>query len=185
MKIFEFGQIIPDLQIDGKDAPYPVIDERVARASAGVLFVGAGIAFAQAFLVNNRTYLSYFILLFFVEFAIRVLVNPRLAPIYVIGKLLTRNQKPEWVGAVQKRFAWSLGLGMAITMIVLTWVAAYTGIWTRILCLVCLTLLWLETSCGICVGCKIYYGLIHMGILRQPDIAPACPGGVCAIRKKS
>jgi hypothetical protein len=184
MKLFEFGQTIPSLHIDGVAAPYPVINERVARASAGMLFVGAFFSFMQALYVNDRSYLSFFVLLFLLEFAIRVIVNPRLAPVYAVAEFVVRPQKPEWVGAIQKRFAWSLGLGMAGVMTLLVWVIGYQGSVTFWMCIVCLGLLWLESACGICVGCKIYHGLIRVGVIARPVVAPACPGGVCSVKKR-
>ncbi len=181
MQVFEFGQRIPQLTINGEEAPYAVVNERVARASAGILLSGAAIAFAEALLANNRAFLRTFIVAFLVEFAIRVLVNPRLAPVYALGGFLVGNQTPEWVGAIQKRFAWSLGLTMATVMVFLTFAMDYAGIWTRVICIICLLLLWLETACGICVGCKIFHGLIRIGAIPKPEVAPACPGNVCSI----
>lgn len=45
------------------------------------------------------------ILAFTVEFGIRMLVNPQFAPFMIIGRLITRNQEVEYVGATQKRIA--------------------------------------------------------------------------------
>ena len=34
----EIGDIIPNLTINGDDAPYPVLNERSIRAAAGIMF---------------------------------------------------------------------------------------------------------------------------------------------------
>ena len=183
-KIFEFGEIIPGLKIHGKDAPYSVLNERSVRAGAGILFVFAIISFFFAYLAQEYTLLSIFVITFAVEMAIRIFVNPKFAPIAALADFIVRKQKPDYVGAIQKKFAWSLGLGMAITMIFVVIIFQIRGTLPFSFCMVCLSLLWLETSCGICVGCKIYGGLQHIGWIKKPEVAPACPGGACAIPLK-
>jgi len=183
MKLIQFGKIIPDLEIDGESAPYPVLNERDARAAAGIMLVIGSFAFVQAFLLRDFSWITAIIILFTLEFAIR-LANPSLAPFYALGSLLVKNQRPEWSGAAQKRFAWSLGLLMASTMVVLVFGFGIWGLPNLIICLVCLSLLWMESALGVCVGCKMYYGLMRLGLVKKPDVMPACPGGVCAIPKK-
>lgn len=51
------------------------------------------------------------------------------------------------------------------------------------LCGICLVFMWLESAAGICVGCTIYSWLVKRGVISKPDYAPACPGGVCAVKK--
>jgi len=184
MKLLQFGTIIPGLKIHGKDAPYPVLNERDARAGAGIMLVLGILAFVNALLLANFTYLYVFVVLFALEFAIRVLVNPNLAPFYALGRLMVRKQIPEYTGAAQKRFAWSLGLGLAVIMMIVVYGFNMIGIVPFTICSICLALLWLESSFGICVGCKMYYGLMSLGVIKQPDVMPACPGGVCSIPTK-
>lgn len=185
IKFIQFGKIIPHLEIDGKPAPYPVLNERDARSTAGIMLILGIFAFIQAFIYRRFEWINIFVILFFVEFLIRILINPLFAPLYAVGSLLVSNQRPEWVGAAQKRFAWLLGAFMAFTMIILIFVFSIRGPINAIICLICLTLMWLESSLGLCVGCKIYAGLIKLGVIKQPEIMPACPGGVCDISKKN
>jgi hypothetical protein len=182
-KIIQFGKVIPGLEIDGKPAPYPVLNERDARAAAGIMLILGILAFVQAFIYRRFEWINVFVILFFLEFLIRIAVNPSFAPFYAWGSLFVSNQRPEWVGAAQKRFAWLLGALMAVAMIVLIYVFNVRGPVNAIICMICLTLMWLETSLGICVGCKIYAGLIKLGLIKKPDVMPACPGGVCSIDK--
>lgn len=91
---------------------------------------------------------------------------------------MVRKQKPEYVGAPQKRFAWALGLAIAAFMSV--WVIGLNlaGPVAILGCLTCIFLLFLETAFGICVGCKIY------GAIR-PDTVMLCPGGACEIGERA
>ncbi len=180
-KIFQFGEIIPGLKIDGEDAPYPVINDRSVRAGAGIMLMMGLFAFTNALLLRNLLYLKIVVVIFALEFAIRVLINPKLAPINIIADWIVSNQRPEWVGSVQKRFAWSLGLVLATSMIFIVFLFQIRGAVPFSVCIFCLTLMWFETSFGICIGCKIYNGLIKAGIIK-PKVKQACPGGVCSLK---
>ena len=178
---FEFGQTIPGLKIRGKEANYPVMDERSVRAGAGIMLMLAVFAFSHAFLTKNFAYLNIFVLLFFTEFLIRVAINPDYAPIYILGRYLVRKQEPEWVGAIQKRFAWTLGLIMAGSMIIIVPILQIRGALPLSICSICIFLLWAESTLGICVGCKIYTALIKHKII-NPKVRAACPGGACELK---
>ncbi len=179
----KFGEYKENLFIDGVHATYGVLNERDTRAAAGIMLVIGIFAFVQALILRNFTPLTVVVLAFFVEFIIRVF-NPNYAPFYALGKFFVKNQRPEWSGAIQKRFAWSLGLAMATSMIIIAVLLGMTGIVPFTICSICLALLWFESALGICVGCKLYYGMQHLGWVKKPEVAPACPGGVCSINKK-
>ena len=95
-----------------------------------------------------------------------------------------KNQKPEWVGALQKRFAWSIGLIMASLMMIFAIGMGIRGALPITICSICLSFMWMETALGICVGCKIYGYLIKHGLMKEPLVRPACPGGACRVEKK-
>jgi hypothetical protein len=67
-----------------------------------------------------------------------------------------------WVSAQPKRFAWTLGLVMALAMTVITNVGI-RGALPRTMCLICLTLMWMESALGVCVGCKLHAPLSRRG----------------------
>ncbi len=165
-KIFQFGERMEAF-------PVPVLNEREVRAGAGLLFAAAFVAFFQAFQMGDFTLMRLVVLVFFLDFAIRVLVNPRYAPTLVLGRLITRGQEPEYVGAPQKRFAWALGLVMAGVAITMVYGFNIAGPVLLGLCLVCLVLMFMETAFGICVGCKLYS-------MFGPERAQMCPGGACS-----
>jgi hypothetical protein len=171
VQIFGFGETHPDYAVK-------VLNEREARAGAGILLFFGMIAFLTAFLKGDFTLTRIAILTFGLDFAIRVLVNPRYAPSLVMGRFMVRGQVPEYTGAPQKRFAWGLGLAIAVVMAV--WVIGFNlaGPVAILGCLTCILLLFFETAFGICVGCKIYNAI-------WPGQAQLCPGGVCEVRTRA
>ncbi|MDG4868553.1 DUF4395 domain-containing protein [Guyparkeria sp. 1SP6A2] len=168
-RIFHFGEVVDDY-------PVRVINEREARAAAGFLALFAGLAFAQGFLTGNFMWERLLILAFTVEFGIRVLVNPQFAPFMILGRLITRNQEVEYVGAPQKRIAWGIGLGIALFMIWVVFIQANTGLLNLIGCSACLLFLVFEAAFGICLGCVAY----NLVTGQKPQL---CPGGACSIKR--
>lgn len=178
---FRYGVVIPGLVIHGKPAPYPVLNERAIRAGAGIMFVLGFFAFFNAFYLRDFTYIQLFVLVFFFDFVMKVIVGTKFSPVSRLAAWIVRYQAPEYVGAVQKRFAWSIGLLLSGTMLVLMYGFGVQGLPNLIICGTCLTFMFLETSFGICVGCKIYNFLLVHGVIAMPEHKPACPGNVCAI----
>jgi hypothetical protein len=177
---FEFGERIDGLELHGQPADYPVLNERAVRAGAGIMLVMAGFAFAHAALLQNLFFIKILIVVFLVEFGLRIFLSPKVAPIAALGSFIVRKQKPDYVGAIQKRFAWSLGFLMALSMLIIVNFMGIRGVVPLVFCLVCLLLLWFETSFGICLGCKIYDVALKFGWIKH-DVKHACPGRACAI----
>jgi hypothetical protein len=169
-RVFQFGERVEGYAI-------PVLNEREIRAGAGILFVLMFVAIQRAALLASFTLLKYAATFFLVDILIRVLVNPRYAPSLVVGRLIVRNQVPEYVGAPQKRFAWIIGILLSGTMVALAAVANTYGPITGIICLVCLVFLFCEAAFGICLGCKVY-PLFHRGEVQY------CPGEVCTPQQR-
>ena len=108
------------------------------------------------------------------KFIIRVLINPKYAPYMILGRMFIFNQKPEYVGAPQKKFAWSIGLLLGLVMIALI-VYNNTGNERVAVCILCVIFLFAEAAFGICIGCKLY-----TFITRKQ--AQNCPGGICEMQ---
>lgn len=144
------------------------------RAAAGILFLLGGAAFATAFFTGSMQPLQPFGMFFMLDMMLRVTAGDRWSPTLALGRLAVRRQQPEWVGASQKEFAWWLGFALAAIS------CASMGLFlaplwiTLALCSVCLTLLFLETAFGICVGCALQ---ARFG--KQPPMY--CPGGTCDV----
>ncbi len=158
LKIFNFGETVEGYEVK-------VLNEREARAGSGILFLLALLSFLNCIYTQNLLITQIFIGAFLLEFTIRVLINPKYAPSLIMGRFMVNNQKPEYVGATQKRFAWSLGLALALFLFGLTTLfPSATPIGEESLhnmliglsCMTCLTLLYFEAVFGICFGCKLY-----------------------------
>jgi hypothetical protein len=176
---FRYGKVIPGLTIHGQPAPYPVLNERAIRAGAGMMFALGLFAFFQAFYLREFQYIQLFVVIFFVDFFIKVIVGTKFSPISNLAQLIVQKQTPEYVGAIQKRFAWSIGLVLSGTMMVLLFGFGVQGWPNLAICALCLTFMFMESAFGICVGCKIYNFLLTKGIISTPEHKPACPGNVC------
>jgi hypothetical protein len=179
-KRFTFGEIIDGLVINNKPVTIPVINEREARATAGIMLVFASFALLQSYVYRDFTLLSITTVLFSIEFIVKVLFGTRIAPFSIVSRFIVRNQEPEWVGAAQKRFAWSIGIVMAISMVIITVVLEIRGAIPFTMCSLCILFMWMEASFSFCVGCKIYWGLVKIGVLKTPTENPLCAGNSCA-----
>lgn len=165
-----FGEIVNGYSI-------PVLNNREIRATAGIMFLFAFISLVLILSTGNFVPVKYALSIFVIEFSIRLLIAPKLAPLLIIGRLIVSNQTPEYVGAEQKRFAWYIGFVISTIMFfLLVVVNAYSPI-TGIACFICLILMFFESAFGICLGCKLY------GILKK-DTAQYCPGEICNAKEK-
>ena len=101
--------------------------------------------------------------------------NGRGAPLrHGDNTLVVHRQRPEWVGAAQKEFAWWLGFGLAAVSCATMGLFAAPLWLTLTLCGLCLSILFLETAFGICVGCAL-----QSRFGRTPP--RYCPGDSCAV----
>lgn len=66
---------------------------------------------------ENYVPLKFVITLFYRPFD-TVFINPAFSPTLIIGRLLVRNQVPEYARASQKKFAWIIGVTLSGTMCV-------------------------------------------------------------------
>ena len=182
MKI-DYADIIPGLSIDGKPAPYPVVNERGVRAAAGIMFVLGFMVFSYTLATGDFRLVYFLVPLFWLDFFLKTVFRANWSIFGALGAWVVRRQRPEYVGAIQKRFAWSIGLFMASAMILLAFILGVRGPIPFLSCSICLFFMWMESSFGICVGCKIYQFLLARQIIPQPEHRPACPGGVCSVKK--
>jgi Domain of unknown function (DUF4395) len=168
--ILKFGEDVQGYNI-------PVLNEREIRAAAGILFLATFTSWMFILFNENYVPLKYVITIFFTDLLIRVFINPAYSPTLIIGRLIVKNQVPEYVGAPQKKFAWIIGVILSGTMFVFfNIVNAYSPI-TGIVCIICLIFLSFESAFGICIGCKFYH-------LFYKDKVQYCPGEVCDVKQK-
>jgi len=169
-RTFQFGEHVEGYSI-------PVLNEREIRAAAGILFLFMFISILQVLYTGDFLLLKYAVTIFLTDILIRVFINPRFSPSLILGRLMVRNQTPEYVGAAQKKFAWYFGMFLGALMFVfLVVVNSYSPI-TGLSCFICLIFLFFETAFGICLGCKVYSWVYK-------EKAQYCPGEVCDVKSR-
>lgn len=169
-KIIKFGE-----DVDGYNIP--VLNEREVRAAAGLLFLLMFISILIVIMKGDFLMLKYAIVIFLTDFLVRVFINPRYAPTLILGRMIVYNQTPEYVGAQQKKFAWVIGLGLGVIMLVLQIIVNSFSPITGLICLICLIFLFFESAFGICLGCKFYSWFYK-------EKAQYCPGEVCDVKSR-
>lgn len=168
--VMQFGENVEGYNI-------PVLNEREIRASAGILFLFMFIAIMIVIFTNSFLMLKYMIVIFFADMMIRVFVNPKFSPLLIVGRLMVNKQVPLYVGAPQKKFAWTIGIVLSSIMLLLIVIVNSFSPITGIICFICLIFLFFETAFNICIGCKLY-GLFYK------EKAQYCPGEICDVNSK-
>ncbi len=166
----QFGEIVEGYSI-------PVLNEREIRAAAGIMFLATFISLMEIMYRVNFVPIKYIIVIFFLDFSIRLFINPKLAPLLIVSRWIVSNQNSEYVGAAQKKFAWYIGFILSGIMLFLMVFLNTYSIISGIICLSCLILMFFEAAFGICLGCYIYK-------LVKKENAKYCPGEVCDINEK-
>ena len=151
-----------------------VLNERAVRAAAGIVFFFAIVSFMNAWLIGNFQPTRVSVVAFLIDLTVRIFVNRKYAPSLILGQWMVRRQNPEYVGAPQKRVAWSIGFALAVVMLYLVVIRHVVGPVNLAVCAACLVLLFFEAAFGICIGCKVY-SWFHR------DASQLCPGGVCEV----
>jgi hypothetical protein len=170
MEKIKFGEKVQGFEI-------PVLNEREVRAAAGLLFLFVFISVQRVIYFWDFTLLRYASSFFLADFIIRVLISPKYSPSLVLGRLIVRNQTPEYVGAEQKKFAWIIGLILGSIMFVSLNILNIHSPITGIICLICQIFLFFESVFGICLGCLLYPFVYR----KKPQY---CPGEVCDPKTK-
>jgi hypothetical protein len=166
----QFGETVEGYSI-------PVLNEREIRAAAGILFLFVFMAIQRVIYTSDFLMIKYFVLIFLTDFIVRVLISPKYSPTLIIGRMIVSKQTPEYVGAAQKKFAWIIGLVLAVTMLILLVYMNTKSPVTGIICLICQIFLFFESVFGICLGC-LFYGWFYK------EKAQHCPGEICKIKDK-
>jgi hypothetical protein len=175
-----FGQHITGVAADGKELRAAVFNENEVRAAAGLTMVIGAVAFSFAYFAKNYMPLQVVTTVFFVEFLIRLTAGLRYSPTGIVARAMTFRHAPDWVSAKPKRFAWTLGLAMSSSMVIIT-NSGIRGTLPRTICLICLTLMWMESVLGVCLGCEIHSRLVRRGWTTKDPAFERCANGVCEI----
>ncbi|MET0902718.1 MAG: DUF4395 domain-containing protein [Acidimicrobiales bacterium] len=175
-----YGQRMQGPTEDGRILYAGVFNEVEVRIAAGITMAMGAIVFALANWEKVFAPIQVVTTFFFIEFLIRVTVGFHRSPVGIVSSRLTRGQPPQWVSAKPKRFAWTLGMIMSFSMMVIT-NAEIRGVLPRTICLICLALMWLESVLGMCLGCEVHGFLVRLGWTTKDEEYEICAGGVCAI----
>lgn len=170
MNTKQFGETVQGYDI-------PVLNEREVRASAGILFLFLFSAWMFVVFQENFFMMKLFITIFLSDFLMRLLIAPRFSPSLIIGRWIVRRQHPEYVGAVQKQFAWKIGLVLSSIMFIHMVVFNSYSIITGLICQICLIFLFFESAFGICLGC-LMYGWFYKTKTQY------CPGEICDVKTR-
>ncbi len=153
-----------------------VLNDREVRAGAGIMFMLGMIVIFVGIGYNHVIVARVYLTVVFIDLSIR-LIEPKYSPFLLFGRLFVKEQKPEYVSATQKRFAWFLGWLVFIPM--MNWFVFHWDItfYKVLLCVLCLSIIFFESAFSICLGCKLY-------ALITGKASKYCPGGSCEIRVK-
>jgi hypothetical protein len=164
--------------VDGKELHAAAVDEHQARVAAGITMALGAIAFVYANFDKLFWPIRTVSAFLFIDFLIRVTASLERSPSGLVAGWMTRRQAPQWVSAKPKRFAWTLGLALALVMTGIT-NSGIHGPLPRTICLTCLTLMWMEAVLGLCLGCEIYRLMVRRGWRTPDDAFESCPDGAC------
>jgi len=177
MSIVSFGKYVEGIN-------YKVLNERQVRASSGIMFLFGLVASINGLILKNYAVIPYITGFLLLSFVIAVFINPKYSPTMMLGYLFVFKQTPLFIGAVQKRFAWSLGMALSAAIFTLSLFLLTDATYFEplcMLCIICLVLLYLETAFGICIGCKLYFLSIKVKLLKEPAERPNCMGDACKV----
>jgi hypothetical protein len=166
------------LVVDGKALHAAIVNERQVRVAAGVTLALGAVAFVYANFDKVFWPIRTVSTFFAIDFLIRVTAGLERSPAGIAAGWLARRDPPQWVSAKPKRFAWSLGFAMALAMAIIT-NSHIHGPLPRTICLICLTLMWLEAVLGLCLGCELYSYMVRRGWRKKDAGFEICAGGVC------
>jgi len=176
-----YGELLHATDANGKQLTAGVFEEGQVRAAAGLTLALGSVAFANAYFAQVYAPIQIVTTLFFFEFLIRVTVGIGYSPMGLIAYRMTRRQPPQWVSAQPKRFAWTMGLVMSMAMMIIT-NSGIRGPLPMTICLICLTLMWLEAVLGLCLGCEIHRQLVRRGWMQADRNFEICTNGSCTVQ---
>lgn len=184
---------------------YGFVNENQIRAGAGITLFLALYSFISILFFGSYTIPLILMTVLWIDFVIKVFHGPKYSISLYIASFFVR--KTYWVGAMQKRFAWSIGLILSSIafgcVLVTSGFLNYFGIASELyafvqtlpvpnglavaptlpiaVCAICIVFMTLESVFGYCVGCKMYAFFVRHEIMRAiPN--QNCANGVCEIR---
>ena len=103
-----YGKFIPNLSEKGDK--YGFVNEHEVRVTTGLMLVLGFTAFFLIVLKGNFSIPLVIVSILFLEFALKALISPKWSFFGILSRRFIRKKQPLWIGSVQKRFAWTLGI---------------------------------------------------------------------------
>lgn len=111
-----YGKLLFD-QGSTPQSRYGFVNETQIRLGAGIMFTLGFFTFLVTYYTQEYTLALVVVAFFWLDFLLKV-INPRYSLIGKIAHLFTKNKEKLWVGAIQKRFAWSIGLFLSSMVLI-------------------------------------------------------------------
>ena len=181
--------------ISSKSDKYGFVNENEIRIATWIKLVLGLFAFFLVLFKAEYQISLVIIGLIWLDFVLQVFISPKMSIFGSIVRLCIKKREPLWVGSVQKRFAWAIGLvissfvlfcilvlwkhiGTSNPALEQVWITTSMNIqnWSLIVvpmnpailaCLVCLVFMWFESVVGYCVWCSIYAWLVKKGVMKK------------------
>lgn len=186
-----------------KNDKYGFVNENQVRIEAGFGLLIAIYSSISIIFFAEFTIPTILILLMWIDFISKIFISPQASLFAPIAKHMTKETQC-FVGAVQKRFAWSVGLFLSTFVLFcvlilsgkLNSIGILTEVYTMaqelpiyppmaipmnpaiIACILCVIFMTAESIFGYCVGCKMYQKLVQWGVMKKIK-GQNCAGGVC------
>lgn len=144
------------------------MDEHAVRIRAGLLNVITWVAILNVFYIRDLTLVSVIFGIVAWEFVFSMAFGlTPFAPLGVIATLIAvvLQPSPLWKPAKPKRFAWFVGMLLALSCFILVQFKddiSYSAFKPAVaaIALTCNLFTWLESSAGFCVGCFVYNNVL-------------------------
>ncbi len=187
---------------------YGFVNETEIRIATGITLVLALFTFFLVVFKANYSIPLILVSIMLADFVLK-LISPRFSLFGAFVRIFLKKWDEVWVGAVQKRFAWSIGLVLVgFVLFCILMLGGYTGminpvmqaIWdgtaqniannalivtpmnpTIFACLLCIVFMWSESVVGYCVGCHIYGWLVKKWWMKEYKWQN-CVNGVCEVK---
>lgn len=174
-----FGELIAN-------KPYKVVDENVMRLNAFLIFLVAAASFMVGFGLRKFEVLPYLVGFVWLNFVMGLVINLNYSPTIFIARLILGKEIKNPIGAVQKKFAWGLGLFLSSVILILSlFLVTNPGLFNMVcmLCMMCLGITFAEAAYKKCVGCEMYRYAQEFKLISspKPEEKPNCMGDSCSV----
>ncbi len=189
---------------------YGFVNETEIRIATGLALVLWVFSFVIVLFKWNFEVALYSVWILRLDFVLKTIFWAKFSILWIIVRPFIKSKEKLWVWAVQKRFAWSIGLVLSsfvMYCILLLWeyvhvdapavLQAIQTLWINIsqnalivtpmnpailACVLCIIFMWFEAVVWYCVWCAIYKKLVEKGIMKE-HIWQNCVNGACEMKK--